>query len=281
MRHRLLSLEGPAILVATVLLWVLLLWSGWAALFSASESALVDSRTRTPANAVERIYFTGYTLFTLGNGDFTPEGGPWQLATATASLSGFALVTLMVTYLLSVLGAVTSKRSFASQVFALGPSAEEFVTNAWDGRAFGALELQLMSLVEQLNLVTEKHRAYPMLHFYHAEQEQSSVPAAVVVLDDALTLLRYGVREEQRPARVALHCAREAVRGFLETLSTSHISPAAVTPGFPVLGRLRDAGIPVHGEEDFSAAAATLAERRRLLRGLLDSDAREWPPHIG
>jgi hypothetical protein len=275
--HRLLSVTGPTVLVANVLLWVLLLWAGWAVLFSANPSSVVDSRTRAPASVVERIYFTGYTLATLGNGDFAPQGGGWQLATSVASLNGLLFLTLTVTYLLAVLEAVAGQRSFASQVYALGASAEDFVRNAWDGRGFGALELQLTSLVEQLNLITEQHQAYPMLHYCHTAEERHADATALVILDDALTLLRWGVAAECRPAPAALRVAREAVRGYLDASRSAHVSPAEEEPPPPDLASVRGAGIPADPDDAFRAAGRELGERRRLLLGLLQSDARSWP----
>ena len=48
---------------------------------------------------------------------------------------------MVVSFLLSVIGGVTTKQSLASQITGLGNSAEEFVLNVWDGKGFsGGLE---------------------------------------------------------------------------------------------------------------------------------------------
>ncbi|HEX2095473.1 MAG TPA: potassium channel family protein [Longimicrobiaceae bacterium] len=275
--HRLLSLTGPAVLVTSVGAWTLLLWTGWTVLFSADPRSLLHSHAGTPAGLVDRVYFVGYSLFTLGNGDFSPRGPGWELATAAASLSGLFLVTLAVTYLLSLLEAVVQKRSFASQVMALGRTPEELVLHAWDGRGFPALELQIVSLTEQLNLVSEQHQAYPMLHYYHEAREEQSVPLGLTIFDDALTLLAHAVREEHRPGPAALHCARESVRLFLDTLRTAYVEPAGEPAPPPDLGRLRAAGIPTVPDGELAATLRGLEERRRLLRGFLEGENRAWP----
>jgi Ion channel len=120
--HRLVSLEGPLVMTASLVVWVLLIWVGWATIFSAAPGAVVDGRTGVPASLVARIYFVGYTLCTLGNGEFVPAGGGWQLVTALVSMSGLALITLAVTYLLAVLEAIVGKRTFATQVFGVADS---------------------------------------------------------------------------------------------------------------------------------------------------------------
>lgn len=57
-----------------------------------------STATGNPAGTVERLYFTGYTVFTLGNGDFRPGAGTWQLATVAATGTGLVLITLAITY---------------------------------------------------------------------------------------------------------------------------------------------------------------------------------------
>ncbi len=183
-------------LVASVTLWALLLWLSWTVLLSADPGALLDPHTREHPTLAGRIYYVGYTLFTTGNGDYSPQGALWQTASSLASMSGLFLLTLSVTYLLAVIGAVVGKRSFASQVWTLGHSAEDLVIAAWNGRGFPAVELQLVSLTQQLNTITEQHQAYPMLHYYHEER----LPQAASV---NLTVNELGVR-------------RRLLMGFLE-----------------------------------------------------------------
>ena len=65
----------------------------------------------------------------------------------------------------------------------------DVLRSSWDDRAFTGLELQLTSLTEQINVVTEQHQAYPMVHYFHAAADQQAMATAVAVLDDALTLV--------------------------------------------------------------------------------------------
>lgn len=103
----LLSVTGPFILVMTFTTWVLLLWAGWTLVFSAVPEAVVSSASGAPADTLSRIYFAAYTTFTLGIGDYVPQGGVWQLATSLSVISGLALTTTAITYLVPVVTAVT------------------------------------------------------------------------------------------------------------------------------------------------------------------------------
>jgi hypothetical protein len=275
--HRLLSIIGPVVLMSSVLLWALLLWAGWVVLFSADASSLADPHTHARADLAGRIYFTGYTMFTLGNGDFAPQGGLWQLVSSLTSLSGLFLLTLSVTYVLAVIEAVTTKRSFASQVWALGHSGEEFVASTWNGHGFPGAELQIMSLTEQLNLTTEQHHAYPMLHYYHEERLPQSVSVSLAVFDDALTIWEFLVPADLRPPPGIIRVARESVREFLDGLRDAGIEESPNTPPWIDLDRLRDADIPVLDYDALDRGGNDLEVRRRLVLAFLEEEHRDWP----
>ena len=275
--HRALSTTGPTVLVTSVLVWALIPWVGWVLLFSGDPESLIKVHVGSSADLVDRIYFTGYTMFTMGNGDFTPNGKFWEIATSLASLNGLFMLTLAVTYLLAIIEAVVAKRSFASQVWALGHTAEEFVLHCWDGQRFPLIELQIVSLTEQLQLVTEQHHAYPMLHFYHEALQKQSVSHNLAVFSEVLLLLRHGVAREVRPAPSALICAQRGVEEFLVTLRSAFVSPSEKSTPAPKLAHLEREGIPVVSDGEFSVAVVERDDRRRLLRGFLDSERRDWP----
>jgi Ion channel len=275
--HRLLSLTGPIVLVSSVLVWAVIPWFGWVLLFSGDPRSLLHTQSGTPSDVVDRIYFTGYTMFTLGNGDFSPNGKFWELATSWASLNGLFMLTLAVTYLLAIIEAVVAKRSFASQVWTLGKRAEEFVLNTWDGHGFPAVELQIVSLTEQLQLVTEQHHAYPMLHFYHEALKKQSVSHNLAVFSEVLLIFGHGVAREVRPAPAALVCAQRAVEEFLDTLRSAYVTPSQKPTPAPDLSGLTTAGVPLVSEQEFMKAVAERQDRRKLLRGFLESERRDWP----
>ncbi|HET8655135.1 MAG TPA: hypothetical protein VFL93_06445 [Longimicrobiaceae bacterium] len=275
--HQVLSVTGPLVLVFSMLLWVGMLWAGWVVVFSADPTSLVHTGSRVPAGLADRIYFIGASLFTLGSADFSPQGPAWEIITAVANMSGLFLVTLAITYMLLVLRAASAKRSFASQVSALGRSGEEFVVQAWDGASFRRVELLLVSLVEQLGQVTAQNQAFPMLHYYHAARKKLAMAPAVAIFAEALVLLECGVAEGVRPSPSVLRVAQQIVRDYLDTLRSAYISPARDLPPSPDLGRLRSAGIPVVPDERFAAAIASMEERRRLLLDGVRDEAWEWP----
>lgn len=276
--HEALSLFGPTILVSVMVLWGLLLWSGWVLVFSGDPASLVENSPReTPADWPSRVWFVAFAVSTMGNGDYTPSGGTWQLVASLTTLSGFFLASLVISYLVSILSAVVAKRSFAGQVSGLGETPVDLLKNTWNGESFRTLDLPLNSLSGMLGALTEQYLSYPILQYYHGARAAKSPAVGIAVLDEALTLLQYGVPERNRPTVAILHSARAGVAGYLETLQSAFIDPAEEAPPAPDLGKLREAGIPTVGDAEFEAALENLKERRRKLHGLLLADGWQWP----
>ena len=147
----------------------------------------------------------------------------------------------------------------------------------WDGKGFPGLDLQLMSISSQLGTLTEQQLAYPVLHRYHGASYQDASAPAVAILDDTLTILRYGLQEPYRPPPALLKSARSTVQNYLKTLASASIYPADQVPPMPKLEALRQAGIPVVSDEEFRRSLDQLTHRRKLLLGLVERNSFRWP----
>jgi hypothetical protein len=124
------------VLIATVLTWVLGLWAGWSLVFGGSGS-IVEATSRRPAGASDVVYYAGFTIFTLGTGDFVAADPGWRITTAIASFSGLFLITLAITYLISIVSALVNRRALAVQILGLGTSPGDIVANGWSSDRFG------------------------------------------------------------------------------------------------------------------------------------------------
>lgn len=271
------SLSGPLILVSSLSMWIVLLWVGWTLVFAGVPSPIIDTVDGGPISWLDRAYFTGYTIFTLGNGDFAPQDGLWQMATVLTTASGMLFVTLIVTYILSVLDAVTQKRAFATGVSGLGTGSDEIIQECWTADGFEGLAFPLDTLTEQLTMLASNHKAYPLLHYFHTPEASKAPTRSVAVLDETLLILRFGIPEQDRPGTALLTNGRASVDTYLDVLGTGFIEPADRTPPPPDLGAIRAAGVPTLSDDAFEAAVAELEPRRRLLLGLVEADAGQWP----
>lgn len=274
--RRVISLTGLASVVVTVGTWTTLLWAGWAMLFLAGPTSLVDASTGRPAGAWEKVYFTGYTLFTLGLGDYRPNGHFWQLATSVAAGSGFLLFGLALAYVVPVISAATQKRQLAVYITSLGRNPDDIILRAWNGQDTSALAPHLQSLTGLLALLGENHLTYPILHYFHGAHRIRAAAASVAALDEALTILECGLQQGCSLDLPSLGAAREAITSYLDTLKPALILPARAAPPPPSLENLRGMGVPVVGDDLFARALALLSERRQLLLSMVINEGWDW-----
>jgi hypothetical protein len=214
----------------------------------------------------------------MGNGDYYPGRDVWEVAASLTTASGMLFVTMGVSYVFSVLSAVSEKRAFASSVSGLGDCAESVVETGWDDDNFRGLHLSLNSLASQLDMLATQHKAYPILHYYHSEEPKQSSAMGVAIFDEALTVLRHGVPRDAQPNKALVENARSAVDNYLETLNESFFDPAGDTPDPPNLDRLQEAGVPTVPDDEFAAAVEGQGDRRQKLLGVVRADAWHWPP---
>ena len=276
-RSTIVSLAGPIVLTATLFTWVMLLWFGWTFVFAGGENSLRDTSDGSSVSWPGRFYYVGYSMFTMGNGDFAPVGGFWQVLTGLTTASGMLLVTLAVSYVLSVLGAVAQKRSFAGTVQGIGKSGAEIVRSGWNGRDLHDLDLPLSAVAADASSLADKHKTYPILHYYHSSSGENASALAVATLDDALTLIRYGTHDQCLYNSAVVENARSSIESYLRTLHKAFIEPASETPPPPSLAAVRDAGIPTVDDAAFAEALHRLDDRRRRLLGVVQADAWTWP----
>ena len=274
--HRLLSRVGPVMLVLIVGLWIVLLWLGYFCLFSVEPQDIVHAQSQRPADAVTRLYFTGYTIFTLGIGDIIPYSGPYRVLTALASVNGLVLITLSITYLIPVLSAATMKRQLAALIRNLGRTPQEVLVQGWDGRGFGGLCTALERLEPMIELHAQRHLAYPVLHYFHSARPREALGRQLAVLDEALLLLEAGVAPEVAPPPVCVGPVRQSVDGFLDIIGQRFIEASEHAPPAPALEPLREAGIPAADEASVREAAQRREKHRRVLQAFVKDQGWSW-----
>ncbi|NJW55782.1 ion channel, partial [Salinimicrobium oceani] len=84
--------SGMIVNLAVLFVWILLVWLGLFLVYSYDPSAITNSDSR-PANWVERLYYTGYVLSTLGLGNFKPTTPFFEILTSVFSFFGFIFFT--------------------------------------------------------------------------------------------------------------------------------------------------------------------------------------------
>ena len=270
--HALLAVFGMVIVVSMLVSWVVVASGAWLLIASAYDGAVRVAASGEPADLMQRAAFVGVNLFTLGTSELVAGDGFWQFLPTAIAASGVVALTLGIGYIVPVASAVAERRQLAQYVVSLGPTPERVLTGAWTGTDFGALGQHLIALMPMVHLAGEHQLTYPAVAYFHSGREEASSSLSIVILDDALTLLRHGVTPELRPDRATVDAIDRAVSVFLGTVGTESIAGGADPLPPPELGPLRAAGIPTVTDAKFDAAIAGQAERRQQLAGLLAHD---------
>lgn len=116
----------------------------------------------------------------------------------------------------------------------------------------------------------------PALHYFHTKERSRSLALSIVALDEAITLLKYGVYGDCRPDPASLNTARRACSAFLKTLKSDYIEPDDCEPKLIPLELLRREGIPTVEDVTFHQATKYINKRRRLLLALVQNDGWNW-----
>ncbi len=273
--HAILAEAGAWITVSLIVFWLLASALGWFLLFCSSPQAVVNSTTQVTASLVERAYYTGYTLTTLGYGDYVPGNDAWRIPPTLAAASGFFLFTLAITYVLNVVTNVTHKRQVALSVSALGLTPRRILEATADQGSFESLSSQLQQLQQSIGSVGQQHLAFPILHYYHAAEAEKSLPLALARLYQALALVCFACPDLPPSTRSQLQASQRMLEQFLHTLGNAFISPASKAPEIPDLEAY--ASLP-----GFTKSAAEMhaflvsLERQKLLLAFVKKDGWEW-----
>lgn len=259
-----LSSAGPTILLGTIGLWLLLLWGGWTLVFAADTSAVVSGTSQASADWWSRVYFAGFTVFTLGMGDYVPVGAPWQVLTVMASASGLAITTASITYLIPVVTAATQRAQLAARIDVMGGDTHQLVVNLFHDGSVAQFGELLPELTDRLLQTGERHLTYPILHYFHPRSAETDLRVQLAALDDAITLVQFGlIPEVVRPHPAVTQAARSAIAHLLEQAHVADVEEATPLD----LAPLRTAGLPVAADEEFQQAVAGLEEHRLRVAG--------------
>ncbi|GHA58958.1 potassium channel family protein [Pontibacter akesuensis] len=271
---KILTVAGVIIVMSVLVGWVLLLWAGNVLIYLSDTEAVVNTTTKVPADLAQRVYFTGYTLSTLGNGDFAAGSDGWRIYSSFISFSGLIMITIGISYMVPVLSAVTARRAISIRIASIGHSPQEMLLNNWDGKDFKMLNLHFNNLAQPLAEQGQMHLAYPVLHFFHHTDKVAAILPNVAALDEAITLLLLFVPEDKRPSDQALIPLRQAITTFLGSLTALFLEPETVTEPSYDISKLQAAGIPIQKPDLYRISK--LSQRRRTLQAMLLYDGWEW-----
>jgi len=196
---KLLAHAGYFLLISIVLIWVFFLWASMVFILYSSPGSIIDSTTKIPAGFWQITYYSGFTVSTLGMGDYVASTDLWRVLTTIYSITGLILLTMSVTYFIPVLSAVIDQRKLGISLSTLGSSPEEIVMSAWNGENFDRLTGKIDEISDSIIKYSQQHRAYPVIHYFHNNKGKNAIILQLARLYEALLIISDQIKEEFRP----------------------------------------------------------------------------------
>lgn len=242
-RSRVLSHSGPALLVLIVAVWVTLLTASFAMIYWPAVGTSILSRSgSTSVQFATALYYSGYALTTLGVGDVVAVTAGYRLLTIVEAALGFSVLTLTLTYVLSVYGALSQRNVLALRLqhrtSSTGDAAELL---ALSGRDTGAARGELSSLADGLLNLIEAYRSYPVLHYFRPTQPVNALPRIAFQVMDLVTLVQTALDPAEYRSLIrstAVTALREGGNQLLKEIpgefgSASPLAKPGSPAGFP------------------------------------------------
>lgn len=274
-----LKLSGFTIMLFLFSMWIMLLWAGLFLMLLSEEFSVLTSSKELSASLLDKFYYSGYVLSTMGNGDFKPGAKLWQVITAIFSFAGFIFITTGISYIISVSSAIINKRTLSLTISNLGNTPQQILLNTWNGNDFSRLLSYIPQLQQQINRHTQNHMAFPVLHFFHTGRKKDAIAINIANLDEALSIiLLFGKHDKtNQMLRKDVHPLRDALYFYLTSLKGPFIQAADSEQAYPNLSSL--GRMPI--ELSISAGEIknnydTIKQRRMLLSGLLQNGGWNW-----
>ena len=203
-RHRFLNAIGPLLLPSLIVVFILLLIVGFALIYYMQMPASfnLDGEGHATSGWFESLYFSGVTLTTVGYGDITPRTFEMRVVALIEGASGFALISLAVTYLISVYHALEKKRAVALSFYHQaeeGADVAGFIAHHFvEGRFYG-LEGALRIATRDLQALLESHIEHPIIHYFHPVEVHKSMPRMLFLELETCAVIHSCLDEESYP----------------------------------------------------------------------------------
>lgn len=292
-RRNVLSYGGPAVITVTIVVWFVLLVAGWAMIYKPGLGGSITAGSgMTDTSWATALYFSGFSLTTLGVGDVAASGGGYRLLSVLEAGVGFAVMSMVITYFLGVYSSLTARSSFAQglhQRSANTGDAAELVAGLADGGDLPDARDHLSDEAAFLRQIYQTHRFYPVLRYFHYRESFYALPRILLLALDGGTLMRTAL-DEERYGRVTRSRSLDELGDSATSLLDELAPDRDDTPPGPELTaawrshyrraahRLVDAGLAVR--ENTDAGADEYVSLRTswdaALRALTRSMAYEW-----
>jgi hypothetical protein len=178
-RSHLLSFCGPFIVVALLLTWSILLALGAGLIVHPQLGTnITNGNQGTPTDFVTALYVAGSSLSIVGGSSFAPQSAGAKLLFLLNSVIGTSVISLTITYLMQIYGALRSRNSLCLKIHTLSGEtgdAAELLAHLFANNQLSAGYNNLSELASEVTAAKEAHHFYPVLFYFRFPEPHYSV----------------------------------------------------------------------------------------------------------
>ncbi len=275
-RHRLLNVVGPTLLPLLIILFIALLVVSFALIYYPRMPANFNLQPGTQGADtpwMTSLYFSGVTLTTVGYGDIAPRTMGMRLTALFESASGFALISLAITYLITVYRALERKRAVALSFYHQaeeGANVAAFIVHHFVAGQFYGLTTTLRMATRDIQGLLESHVEHPVIHYFHPLEVYKSLPRMLFLSLEVCAVIRscldhteYAETVNHPEVRTLEASSRHVLRALLVSLELERRSRRRKKEETPfeesrrwrerfeqTLTQLKDAGMKTRADEE-------------------------------
>jgi hypothetical protein len=168
-RRRLLAAAGPTMILTTYALWIALYLLGFALIYWPFLDGFRSVDAIEALGFFDALYFSGVTGTVLGFGEISPLTPGLQVLSVIEAGVGFALLTGVITFLISLVGGITQRNALATRLHDESDGTFDgvaLVLRSVSAEGAEGLRSRLTSLSTQLRNLVETMHQFPILDLY-------------------------------------------------------------------------------------------------------------------
>ncbi|MGY3506946.1 MULTISPECIES: hypothetical protein [unclassified Bradyrhizobium] len=150
-------------------------------------------------------YVAGSSLSIVGGSNFGPQSAGAKLLFIFNSVIGTSVISLTVTYLMQIYGALRSRNSLRLKIHALSGEtgdAAELLAHLFANNQLSACYNNLSELAAELTDAKEADHFYPILFYFRFPEPIYAVSRSWLIALDAVSLIRSNEIRTRRRHRV-------------------------------------------------------------------------------
>ena len=253
-RHRILSMVGPLLMPLLITLFILMLLTGFALIYLPRiETEFRIDETAQTNRFFQAFYISGVTFLTVGYGDIVPISALTRTLALVEAATGLAIISLAITYLLSVYGALERKRTVALKFYhqaRQGADVAGFIVSHFARGRFHSLTESLREATGDLQELLESHLEHPVIHYFHPPEVYKGFPRALFVVLETVAILNAHLDEAE----------------YIEAGDHPDVAIAGDNARYVLAELVTSLKLQSHATESFESETETLRRRRKSFK---------------